>query len=196
VTLARTFSRCSFAGTIRDLKEERNTMFKVNHLFGNGSVPSIGGTSLTAALAEVERCERALESARTQARAQARREGKSVRNLFGESRFVSRASAERWTDQARSEGEKAIADIITRGFNMDESPPFQHLVKRLKREGMHGQQAEGDPHKLADAILKAAARAKTDGSGERPLPAPDTVAGRILAAGTRARTPTGGHKDD
>lgn len=44
-------------------------MFKVNHLFGNnGSLPSLGGTSLAAALAGVERAETALAAARALAR--------------------------------------------------------------------------------------------------------------------------------
>jgi hypothetical protein len=179
-------------------------VFKLDHIFGNnGSLPSLGGTTLAAALAGVERAEQALEAARALARAAARREGKSVRNLFSEGRFVSRASAERWCDQARAEGEKVMASILSRSVSMesaDENSPFHHLAKRLMQPGaLRAQQAEAavlESHNLADAILKAAARAKTDGSGERPLPAPDTVAGRILAAGTRARTPTGGHKDD
>jgi hypothetical protein len=84
-------------------------MIKLNHLFGgNGSVPSIGGVpSLAAALVAVTRVEDALEAARRQAKAAARREGRSVKNLFSEACFVARASAERWCDQAREEGRTA-----------------------------------------------------------------------------------------
>jgi hypothetical protein len=93
----------------------------VNHLFGgNGSVPSIGGTtSLVAALAAVDRAEQALAAARALARSAAKREGRGARHLFSGGRFVSRASAERWCDEARSEGEseamRFLTDTIFRG---------------------------------------------------------------------------------
>jgi hypothetical protein len=103
---------------------------------GGGSVPSIGGTpSLDAALVAVQRAEQALEAARSQARAAARREGTSTRNLFAEGKFVARSSAERWCDQAREEGGRAAGDALVRGLTMSEDPPFQHLARRLKREG-------------------------------------------------------------
>jgi hypothetical protein len=186
-------------------------MFKLPHFAGgatpfrgNGSVPSIGGAvSLASALAAVERAEAALAAARALARSAAKREGVAVRGLFEDSRFMLRETGERWCDQARAEGEKVMASILSRSVSVeaaDENSPFHHLAKRLMQPGaLRAQQAEAavpESHNLADAILKAAARAKTDGNGERPLPALDTVAGRILAAGTRARTPTGGHKDD
>jgi hypothetical protein len=157
---------------------------------GNGSMPSIG-TSLTAALAGVERAEQALEAARALARSVARREGKSVRHLFGESRFISRASGERWADQAREEGMKAGCDIIVAGLTLDASPPFQHLVARLKRPGalreQQQQQAGGvTAVSKAEAILAAAARARSDGANERPEPDPESVAGQILAAAKKA----------
>jgi hypothetical protein len=117
-------------------------MFKVNHLFGgNGSVPSIGGVpSLSAALAAVSRAEDALAAARSLAKAAARREGKGVRNLFSEGKFVARASAEKWVDQARAEGLKAgvnfLADSVERVRNPDPADPLYHLAVRLKRDGM------------------------------------------------------------
>jgi hypothetical protein len=79
-----------------------------------------------------------------------------------------------------------MADIIVRGLTQDASPPFQHIVARLKREGLHDQQAEGDSHKLAERILAAAARARSDGANERPMPSPDSLAGQILAAAKKA----------
>jgi hypothetical protein len=74
----------------------------VTHLHNCSSVPSIGGVpSLTAALAAVERAEAALEAARIQARKAARREGTSTRGLFENSRYILRASGEKWVDEAR-----------------------------------------------------------------------------------------------
>ena len=119
-------------------------MFKNNPFAGitpfprnGGSVPSIGGTvTLASALARVEAAEQALEAARAQAKAAARREGRSVSGLFAEGRFVSRATAEKWTDEARREGERAMANILSRSVSMesmDERSPFRHLAKRLKQ---------------------------------------------------------------
>jgi hypothetical protein len=112
-------------------------MFIANKLFGNGSVPSIGGTtSLAAALAGVERAEQALAAARALARAAAKREGRSGRGLFEDSQFILRATGEKWTDQARREGENAMAAIFCRNLDTesaDENSPFHHLAKRLKK---------------------------------------------------------------
>jgi hypothetical protein len=119
-------------------------MFKTNPFAGitpfrggNGSVPSIGGApSLAAALAAVTRAEDALEAARRQAKAVARREGRGVKNLFAEGRFVLRASAEKWCDEARREGEKTMAAIFSRNLDeesRDQNSPFRHLAKRLKQ---------------------------------------------------------------
>jgi hypothetical protein len=179
-------------------------MFKVNHLFGgNGALPSLGGgtTSLASALAGVERAEAALAAARALARSAAKREGVAVRGLFEDSRFILRETGERWTDQARREGERTMADIFGRTVETDSKDPssaFYHLAKRLMQPGaLRRQQAAGDHHELlSERILAAARRAKSSGDDERPLPPADSVAGRILAAGARRRTPTGGHQDD
>jgi hypothetical protein len=118
-------------------------MFKVNHLFGNGSngsVPSIGGgtPSLASALAQVERAEAALEAARRQAKAAARREGRGVRNLFSEGKFVARASAERWCDTARSEGECAgmsmLTDHLLRAQGRDPDEVRAEMAASTKRD--------------------------------------------------------------
>jgi hypothetical protein len=169
-----------------------------------GSVPSIGGApTLVVALAAVERAEEMLKAARTVARAAARREGESVDGLFSESFFIKRSTAEAWSDRARRAGEKAMIAIFGRTVSMDAADvdsPFYFLAKRLNQPGaLRAQQAEAaalEAQKLAEQILAAARRARTSGDGERPLPAPDSVAGRILAAGARRRTPTGGHQDD
>jgi len=162
---------------------------------GGGSVPSIGGTvSLEAALADVARCERALEAARSQARGAARREGVNTRYLFDGHPFVARSSAERWVDDARAEGVKAGCDLVVRGLTLAEDPPFQHLAKRLKREGV--------PHpgemRRHWARLDAAGFLEASRSGDYELAAQICIevhreeAGkvtgeRILAAGRRAR---------
>jgi hypothetical protein len=178
-------------------------MIKLNSLFGNnGSIPSIGGVpSLQAALAGVQRAEQALAAARALARSAAKREGKGVRGLFEGSQFILRATGERWCDQSRSAGEKAMVDIFARTLDMDAADPdspFHFLAKRLIRPGaMDAQRAEfASADTVAERILAAARRAKSSGADERPLPPADSVAGRILAAGARAKTPTGGHKDD
>jgi hypothetical protein len=115
-------------------------MFKVNHLFGgNGSVPSIGGVpSLASALAQVERAEAALHAARALARAAAKRERVSVRGLFEDSKFILRATGERWCDTARSEGECAgmnrITDMIISAQGEDPAKVRAEIKARLERE--------------------------------------------------------------
>ena len=91
-------------------------VFKLDHIFGNnGSMPSLGGApSLVSALAGVERAEAALAAARALARSAAKREGVAVRGLFEDFRFILRETGERWTDQARREGEKTMIDIFGR----------------------------------------------------------------------------------
>jgi hypothetical protein len=187
-------------------------MFKVNHLFGgNGSLPSLGGTTLGAALVAVTRAEESLAAARALARSAAKREGVAVRGLFEDSRFILRATGERWTEQAREEGVKAGCDLVVRGLRMDEDPPFQHLAKRLKqirpedwpdfvakmRAVMAGDYVPELPSQNKGAAIVAAgrrARMSADAAGE--VPEPEGLAAKIVAAGKRARTPTGGHKDD
>jgi hypothetical protein len=68
------------------------------------SVPSIGSaraTTLDAALARVARAETELATARQEARRIARSEGKKLDNLFEDSIFVRRSSAESCCDEAR-----------------------------------------------------------------------------------------------
>ena len=119
-------------------------MIKNNPLAGvfaswrnGGSVPSIGTPSLASALVAVDAAEQALSAARSAARAAARRAGRSTRHLFDGHLYVARASAEKWVDQARAEGEQML-DILSRNLDTestDEGSVFHHLAKRLKREG-------------------------------------------------------------
>jgi hypothetical protein len=157
------------------------------------SVPSIGGSSLQAALARVRGAEQALTVAREEACAAARRAAVSLSGLFSDTEYVPRNTADRWVSEARLDGANAVADAISRGMSLAEDPPFEHLAKRLKREGLH--QRAGDSHKVAEQILAAGRRAGSDGSNERPMPPRDSVAGKILAAGRRARTPAGSDQE-
>jgi hypothetical protein len=186
---------------------EKIRMFIRDLVISRASVPSVGsngtGGSVTFALERVAVAEKNLQAAREAARAAARKAGVDLAGLFSESAFVARSTAERWRDEARREGEKVMADIFCRNLDAesaDEKSPFRHLARRLKRSGLPPlaetiAAVTGEGGKGA-AILAAARRAKSDGSGERPLPAPNTVAGQILAAGARAKTPTGNHEND
>jgi hypothetical protein len=115
-------------------------MFKLSHLYGgNGSVPSIGGTpSLASALAAVAQAEDVLATARAVAKSAARRAGKGVKNLFSDGRFVSRASAERWTDSARSAGFNAgmsqMTDMIIRAQGDDPPKVRAEMAARTRRD--------------------------------------------------------------
>ena len=77
----------------------------------------------------------------------------------------------------------------------DENSPFHHLAKRLMQPGaLRAQQAEAallESQKRAEQILAAAARARSDGANERPLPDPESVAGQILAAAKKAHRKQG-----
>jgi hypothetical protein len=190
-------------------------VFKLDHIFGNnGARPSLGGdgTTLDAALVAVSRAEAALTAARALARSAAKREGVAVRGLFEDSTFILRASGEKWADTARREGEKAMIAIFSRSVDTeaaDETSPFHHLARRLKkispqdwpehvakmRAVVAGDYApELSSQNKGEAILAAGRRARMSGSDERPQP--EGLAAKIVAAGKRARTPTGGHKDD
>jgi hypothetical protein len=108
----------------------------VTHLHNGSSVPSIGGVpSLTAALAAVERAETALEAARIQARKAARREGTNTRGLFENSRYILRASGEKWVDEARGAGERAGYEMACKHLELLFDPSidhdFKHVAERL-----------------------------------------------------------------
>jgi hypothetical protein len=107
--------------------------------FRGASVPSIGGTpSLASAFAAVERAESVLAEARSAARAAAKREGKPTTTLFGDGRFIARASAEKWCEQARSEGkheghrEAVDAMFIARG--LDPAKERAEIAASLERD--------------------------------------------------------------
>jgi hypothetical protein len=181
-------------------------MFKPNPLAGvldfrsGGSVPLVGGVTLAAALQRVDAAEAALSAARAAARAAAKREGKSTRHLFDGHPYVARASAERWCDEARREGEKAVAAIFSSSIDADSadaSSPFHFLAKRLKRSGLppldQTLAAVSGAGGKGAAILAAARTARRGGP---ELPEPTGLAAQIVAAGKRARTPTGNHEND
>jgi hypothetical protein len=180
-------------------------MFKVDHLFGrtgsrpsisgNGSVPSIGGTSLADALAGVERAEQALAAARALARAAAKREGQSVRGLFEDSRFILRASGERWCDTARSEGERAgltmMADHLSRAYGADPAAERAEVKTQLEREAPARAAAGSARRKLMrdSGFLRALSDGDHDTAVEiyrRITPGPST-ADQIIRAAKTAR---------
>jgi hypothetical protein len=216
-------------------------MFKNNRLAGvlnfrnGGTGPLVVGGSMTlgAALARVDAAEQALADARSAAKAAARRENKPVASLFGDSRFILRASGEKWADEARRAGEKVMADIFTRNLDVDaadDNSPFQHLAKRLKREGApkpdemrrHWAALDaagfltaaraGDYEEAArivaevnkgwagqskgEQILAAGKRARMSADAAGEVPEPEGLSAKIVAAGKRARTPTGSHEND
>ena len=165
--------------------------------FRNGaSVPSFGAPTLASAMARVEAAELALEAARAQARAAAKAEGKSTRHLFDGHPYVARASAERWCDEARREGEKAMVNILSRSVSMDsvdENSPYRHLATRLDRPGsMERQRAAGAKLEAAgfqDALnvggyekaARIAAQVRREEEGSH------VTGERIVQAGRRAR---------
>jgi hypothetical protein len=87
------------------------------------SVPSIGGSSLQAALARVRGAEQALTVAREEACAAARRAAVSLSGLFSDTEYVPRNTADRWVSEARLDGANAVADAISRGMSLAEDPP-------------------------------------------------------------------------
>jgi hypothetical protein len=109
----------------------------------NGSsVPSIGGTvTLAAALSRVAAAEEALSAARAHARAAAKREGVSVRGLFEDSRYILRATGEKWCDEARAEGDSAgyqrACKHLERAFDPSIDHEFKHITARLVRLSHH-----------------------------------------------------------
>jgi hypothetical protein len=173
---------------------KKETMFKLTNFTGNGSVPSIGGTpSLAAALVAVDRAEQALEAARSQAKAAARREGRGVKNLFSEGRFVARSSAEAWCATSRAEGRAEVLDAMCEARGLDpKKERARHKAKSeafgvawdahvaefqatLKAAGYHAALDRGD-HVKAAAIFLAACPEFQQSKAEA-----------IVAAGKRAR---------
>jgi hypothetical protein len=157
--------------------EGRDMVFKLDHLFagGNGSVPSIGGTSLAAALVGVEQAERALAAARALAQAAAKRERVSVRGLFEDSRFILRASGEKWVEQARGEPAARLGEAILRAFSDDGE-------RRSTKPG----RLSAWRAKLADTGFFAAIEAG-DFEAAAATCAKGSKAGAIIAAGKKAR---------
>jgi hypothetical protein len=151
----------------------------ITHIRGNGSVPSIGSApSLEAALERVEQVEAALSPARAVAKAAAKREGKPVANLFGDSTFVLRSSAEKWTDTSRREGwiegVNFVAKAFERAYNPpDPKDPLFHIVSRIQREGFTPLNVSATASD-ADQIRRRQVRVKATPEG-------------ILAAAARAR---------
>jgi hypothetical protein len=178
-------------------------VFKIDHLFGgNGARPSIGGgMSLAAALVGVEQAGQALQAARSAAKAAARREGRSIKNLFSDGRFVSRASAERWCEQVRNEGASKLGEAILRVFNDDGARPakpgrLSAWRAKFAGSGFLEALAVGDYEEAAaicsqaskaDQILRAGKRARMSADAAGEVPQPTGLAEKIIEAGKRRR---------
>jgi hypothetical protein len=179
---------------------------------GGGSVPSIG-TSLAAARVAVERAEQALEGARAQVRAAARREGVKISGLFSESQFIQRATGERWRDEALEQGKaerdalyRRVAEAVT---NPD--PRFATVGAAMREAMRRGAFADilgdkgvaaVDPDAAeAEAAAEVEARAKDRAAqilaaaalrdSGRPLPEPTGRAKAILDAAREAHRKVG-----
>jgi hypothetical protein len=176
-------------------------VFKLDHIFGNnGARPSLGGVTLAGALQRVEAAEQALSAARSAARAAAKAEGKSTRHLFDGHPYVARSSAERWCDEARSEGWRAgatfFADAVESLRNPDPKSEYYHLAMRLNRTGLPPltemlAAVSGEVPDKGAAIVRAAARARMSADAAGEVPEPTGLAAQIIAAGKKARRPTG-----
>jgi hypothetical protein len=154
-------------------------------LRANAQRTAVGSTDVPLAIAQdrMRACEEALDRARSLCRQAARREGRKISNLFADSMFVSRVSAERWIDSVRDE--------------------MREEVKAARAEGERAGVAHIDEaaQTLAQSIVLAGDRRR----GERPM-APDsiqreihkgkvidpqTLSQQIIAAGKKARRLTG-----
>ena len=101
---------------------------------GNGA----NANSLDLALSRVAVAERNLEEARSAARAAARQSGVKISGLFSESLFVSRATAERWTDETRAEsyeaGKTFAREEITRVMIESRGLNYEAEMKKIRAE--------------------------------------------------------------
>jgi hypothetical protein len=146
-------------------------------------MPSIGSAnvSLAVALDRFRAAEENLDNAREAARQAARREGKKTSGLFAGGLFVSRASAEKWTDEARAEGDSA-------GFERGR----EHVAEAAERSADLKRAAAKDraEHRqnfykaTPEEILAAGERARSGGS---EWSKPTGLAKEILNAGCRRR---------
>jgi hypothetical protein len=92
--------------------------------------------------------------------------------------------------EARAEFFNTTREAIERAI----APDARTLAAAVIRAGKlrRGELVEAPPDlqelsPTARAILNAAARARSDGSNEVPEPSPDSLAGKILAAGRKRR---------
>jgi hypothetical protein len=178
-------------------------MFKINPFAGvtpfrnGGSMPTINGNmTLATALQRVEAAEAALSAARAAARSAAKRESHSVRGLFEDSKFILRASGEKWTDQARDDGWKAgvnfLADSLESLRNPDPADPLYHIAKRLRRDGLPPVAAAERRHEKMEAAgfftaLGAGDYDKAAAIYQEANPELSGKGAAIVAAGKRAR---------
>jgi hypothetical protein len=189
-----------------DTKRYQNTVAQLEAMrMARAAARTSGATQVTSlelARVRVAKAEAELESARAVMRTAAKAAGVKLGGIFAESLFVSRATSERWADEARDEGRAEM----TAAYRMLLAPPSPELAalgdavrKAIAAGGFKdilGKDKGGAPADaaadLAQQILAAAERARSDGSNERPEPA--GLAGKIVAAGKARRVPFGDDK--
>jgi hypothetical protein len=109
----------------------------------------VSSSSLDLALARCAAAEKNLEEARLAARTAARAAGRKAAGLFSDSQFVSRATAERWCDEARAEefenGKAFAREEITRIMIESRGLNYENEMKKIRAEGKaHSAQLDAD----------------------------------------------------
>jgi hypothetical protein len=173
---------------------------------GNGvthlrSVPAaVERMALAAALSRVSEIEVQLEEARSSARSTARRAGASLENLFGETAFVPRGTAQRWRDEGRAAGGEQRVQEITRALQAGANPDPKFAAARAwGKEMLHRRRAAGfaDDAELSPeqntALLRGTLVAQDSDAAEAEAQARVTAeakatADAIIQAGERARS--------
>lgn len=172
------------------------------------AISSIGSNnvSLAAALDRCRSAEAALDSARENARAAARREGKGTGALFAKSKYILRESGTKWADEARHEGFDAGFEMACKHFGRALRPqaekakdPFHNLARGMVGKGPRVDRTDppvSEVDRIQAAILKSR---EIDLSSNALIDAPvehGALAEAIHEAAAKARTPTGQHSDD
>jgi hypothetical protein len=147
------------------------------------AVPSIGSpnVSLAVALDRFRAAEESLDNAREAARQAARRESKKTSALFSGSKFVSRVSAENWTDEARAEGESAG---FARGLEHVAAAAERSADLKRAAAKNRAEDRQNFYKATAEEIIAAGQRARSGGS---EWSKPTGLAKQIVNAGRRRR---------
>jgi hypothetical protein len=121
---------------------KRAAMVKGN---GNGAHGALRDTTMLFSRQRVAKAEAELEAAREAMRNAADKAGIPRANLFSESLFVARSSAEKWTDEAaarsHAEGKQAAYEEVTRAFCHMRGVSYEREMK-LIRAGIANREVE------------------------------------------------------